>query len=110
MVLNKDVKPTEQQIIWLEADISEEVGKELEIKNINFYDRDNDPKWYIMFDYYFSDDERTLPYELNVWVWFNGEEEPIGIEKVEEPNHGYPCSAIPIVKANDKGTGYVYES
>lgn len=113
--MTHDFRPTIEQVEYLNTDMIphlEELGldvhnKEYSIRWIVWYAWDNKPRWFVYLDIHDLDTFKREGYiEVDIYAeaW-NGPEHPMGIDKIEIANHGYPCSSVSVVSF-DEGEGY----
>jgi hypothetical protein len=114
--MEKSFRPTIQQMEYFNVDlvnklIENEIIRESEdgmVNSIDWYDWDNDPRWFVHVSLYNERGERQGYVEVDVWVNSgNGGDNPIGIEKVEIAGHGYPCSSVTIVRWDKEIDDYI---
>ena len=106
--MNKDFRPSSIQIDYLNEDILPflgEMGMDLEkfgyeIKSIDWYNWDNDGRWFVNLSKVDMMNGKYLGYievDVKAYDW-NGEKNPMEVRSVELAGHGYPCSSIQILK------------
>ena len=116
--MEKSFRPTMQQMEYFNVDlvrklIDKGIIGEYEdgmVNSIDWYNWDNDPRWFVYMVLYNERGERRGYVEVDVWAYsWNGGDNPIGIEKVEIAGHGYPCSSVTIVKWDKGIDDYIIE-
>jgi hypothetical protein len=110
--MTQDFRPSAIQLEYLNVDIQEHLERlgfntqnnEYNIRTINWYNWDNNPRWFVFLDIFdLNTCSKKVGYvEVDVYAedW-NGPGNPMGIELVEIPGHGYPCNCIPVVSFED---------
>ena len=112
----RDFRPSVQGLDYFESDLFDkmyEMGHpadcEMIVNSIDYYDWDNDARWFVMVHIYGLKADgsfgKTGYVEFDVYVNCLNDEE-VSIEKVELPGHGYPCSGITIA-TQDLNTGWI---
>ena len=105
--MTRDFRPTLSQVDYLNIDMQdhlEELGldvhnKDYSVRWIVWYNWDDKPRWFVYLDIHdLITHEKKGYIEVDMYVEaYNGPEYPMGIEKIEIANHGYPCSSVPVV-------------
>jgi hypothetical protein len=109
--MTHDFRPTEQQVEYLNVDMQDHLenlgldihNKEHSIRWIVWYNWDDKPRWFVYLDIYdWASHKKTGYVEVDMYVeaW-NGPEHPMGIDRIEIADHGYPCMSVPVVGFND---------
>lgn len=110
--MKKDFRPSIIQMNYLDEDLMIKMQEQgiiredeyTTITGIDWYDWDNDGRWFVHASIYNELGEKRGYVEVDVWVYsWNGDENPMGIEKVEIAGHGWPCSGVSVVNI-DKET------
>ena len=112
--MREDFRPTLTQMNYFDQDLSTKMkeqgiirdDEDTMISSIEWYNWDNNPRWFVHAIIYNEKGGRRGYVEVDVWAdaW-NGPDNPMGIEEVKVAGHGYPCIATTIVQW-DKETDY----
>jgi hypothetical protein len=109
--MRQDLRPTIEQVEYLNTDMVPHLAElgldttntEYSIRWIVWYNWDNNPRWFVYLDIHDVVSFKKVGYvEVDMYVeaW-NGPEHPMGIDKIEIANHGYPCSSVAVVSFKD---------
>jgi len=110
--MKSNFRPSEVQVDYLNQDMLpylEKMGFDIEnyewnIASINWYNWDNNPRWFVLIKKYEVRNQFKYVGYVEVDIdcddW-NGSESPLGIESIKIAGHGYPCSAIEVVREED---------
>ena len=101
--MDKDFIPTQEQLQYFDQDLMEylqEAGiiQETQLSTINsidWYDWDEDPRWFIHVSLYNENGKKEGYVEVDMW---GGADTCIYIDKVQIAGHGYPCASKRIVE------------
>jgi hypothetical protein len=114
--MREDFRPTMTQMNYFDVDLSakmKEAGiirddEETMVRNIEWYNWDNDPRWFVHVMLFNERGERRGYVEVDAWVvdW-NGGDNPMGIEEVKLAGHGYPCISTTVVQFNKETDDWI---
>jgi hypothetical protein len=110
--MREDFRPTMTQMNYFDQDLSTKMkeqgiirdDEETMVNSIDWYNWDNDSRWFVYVLLFNERGERRGYVEVDVWAMdWNGPEHPMGLEDVRVAGHGYPCISTQVVKL-DKST------
>ena len=101
--MTEDFRPTKEQIEYFDKDLMEELQRQgiiredqfTSINSIDWYNWDNDPRWFVHLHVFNERFEKTGYIEVDVYF---SPSTYLPVDRVSIAGHGYPCIATTVVQ------------